>query len=184
MVMLRPSKTMSSSDPSSVPLAFMWQVNSGSSAERHLRDAASRLGLRRFSHGTASNGTGYQTTTQGIGYAIRNGWAIASASIRQTLDTLSSKPTHTLADIGAYKRGVNGPFTATSAFYVDVRGFRKALEDALLPGQTQANRSQYTTYVVPFIAPIRSVSGSTGTTRDGKTDTSTVVVDIGSESRS
>jgi hypothetical protein len=181
LVLFRPSKTMSPNDPSSIPLALMWQENNDISAQQHLNDAVSRLGLSaRLKSGTAPDGTTFRATTQGIGYAIRKGWTIVSLSIPGTLSTLASKPAQSVANIDAYQRGIPRNVIPASTYYFDGQGLRKALEDALLPSQSRAIQSQYRSYVVPFIAPIQHISGSTGATKDGKFDISTLIVDIGS----
>ena len=181
LVLFRPTKTMSPNDPSSIPLALMWQENNDISAQQHLNDAVSRLGLSaQLKSGTAPDGTTFRATTQGIGYAIRKGWTIVGLSIPGTLSTLASKPAQSVANIDAYQRGIPRNVVPASTYYFDGQRLRKALEDALLPTQSQAVQSQYHSYVVPFIAPIQHISGSTGTTKDGKFNVSTLILDIGS----
>jgi hypothetical protein len=159
----------------------MWQDNNDISAQQHLNDAFSRLGLRaQLRSGAAPDGTTFRATTQGVGYAIRNGWTIVSLSIPGTLSTLASRPAQSVATIDAYRRGIPRNVIPASTFYFDGQGLRKALEDALLPTQSQAVQSQYRSYIVPFLAPIQRISGSAGTTKNGKFNISTILVDIGS----
>jgi hypothetical protein len=185
LIMLRPKGAMNANDPSTIPLTLMWQENNDVSAGQHLQDVVTKLGLgSQLSSGTASDGTQYYATKQGIGYAVRKGWAIVSLSLPGTLDTLASRPSRALAGVDAFKRGIPSSFTPTGTLYLDARGLRTDLENLILPTQSSADQSSYNNQIKPFIAPIQTISGSAGSTNDGKIGISTLIVDIGSPSGS
>ncbi|MBV9281916.1 MAG: hypothetical protein JOZ41_17695, partial [Chloroflexi bacterium] len=180
LIMLRPRAAMNANDPSTIPLTLMWQENNDASASQHLQDVVTKLGLGSpLTSATASDGTQYYATKQGIGYAVRKGWAIVSLSLPAALNTLAARPPQSLASVDSFKRGIPGSFTPTGTLYLDARGLRTSLENLILPTQDSTQQASYNNQVKPFIAPIQTISGSAGSTNDGEIGISTLIVDIG-----
>lgn len=162
-----------------IPLSLVWQVRDGRRAAQHLDDLTRRLGLSgQFTPGRTADGTTYQVNRDGYGYAIRQGWAVASLAIRRTIDSLS--PAGSLASSPAY-RTANAPgITPSSVWYVNLRGLRRRLEASILPAVGSSTRLQYEQYARPVVNPLRSLTGSAGISRDGRFGISTIFLGIGS----
>jgi hypothetical protein len=162
-----------------LPLVLAWKVGNDAAARSHLDDVVRRVGAsKQLKTATAPDGTSYQVTKQGFGYAVRSGWAIVSLSIAKALDELSSSGGQNLASAPAYQRGLSAVAKPSAIFYLDATDLRLQLEAALLPTVPSSIRQQYQTTAKPIIAPISSISFGSGTTNDGKASVTRVFVRI------
>ncbi|HLJ66870.1 MAG TPA: DUF3352 domain-containing protein [Chloroflexota bacterium] len=180
LVFFRPAGTLSLSGGTgtTIPLALLWQVGSERSTTAHLQDLVRRMQLgRQLRAMSAVDGTVYHTNAGGYGYAVRRGWAVVSLSIGRTIANLATPPASSLDTVRAYRKGLTPGATNRSVFYINAHDLRVQLERAILPTAPPADQSQYRSMVLPFLAPIQSVSGSTGVA-GGATDVSTWFVGI------
>jgi hypothetical protein len=165
LVMLHPAGriTPNLANTTSIPLSLAWQVRDGASARAHLDDLVRRVGgAGQFQAATMPDGTPYAVSSGGYGYAFSRGWAVVSLSIRDTLQTLTGRPAHNLASLPAYRAALLMGNSPSSVWYLDLRGLRTTIENVVLPSLSAKQRSQYIAQVQPFLAPIQSISGSSG----------------------
>ncbi|MGH2443275.1 MAG: DUF3352 domain-containing protein [Chloroflexota bacterium] len=163
-----------------LPLSLLWQVSSPATAQRDMTDLVRRLlPNARFRLVTLPDGATYRVTVNRYGYAVRNGWAVMSLSIPGILQQLSTPPSAPLAATVGYQHAISPGTKPGSLFLLNVQGLRLQFENSLLPGLNVQMRTQYQSYVQPLLAPIQTISESTGNSGNGKYSVSTAFIGIG-----
>ena len=169
VALLHPAGKMTFRGPTAtnLPLSLLWQVDNPDRALSGLHDLVRQAkASNQLTVATAADGTKYYVSKQGYGYAVHKGWAIASYDVRGTIDALSASPT--LSSNPAFTRASTPGTTATSLWYVDLHGLRVELEDSFLGTVSRSEQQQYNEYARPVLTPLQSISGSAGTSSDGK----------------
>jgi hypothetical protein len=161
-----------------VPAAIVWRVKD---------DFQAATGLDQFVRTTkqsnlftlkSTSGVDYEVANGGYGYAVRDGWAMASLSIAQTVDDFSATPPSTLAESPIFKSVVGSGAPPTSVWYVDIAGLRTQIERSLVPSLPAGDGRLYRQNVQPLLAPLTTLTGSTSTDSGGTTERSTVFLGV------
>ncbi|HZS94997.1 MAG TPA: DUF3352 domain-containing protein [Chloroflexota bacterium] len=178
-VMLKPVDPGGSGGMTDLPAGLMWRTGSARQTFARLGDAAGHLGIPlQLRAGSTPEGTPYRIVPGGSGFGVWHRWAVISGNTPVTLVALEDSVGIHLSQVSAYRHAFPVRGTAIAAMYFDVSGLRSAFETILLPHMGAQARA-YRQFVVPLIAPIHTITGSSVVTDHGHLSEGSLRVRIG-----
>jgi len=182
LVVFHPQTPMpASSGPAGIPAAVLWQVSSTAAAIQALQQTFHEAHITPLARRVAPDGSAYYATAAGYGYAVRQGWAIASLDIPAVMDQLTGSLDGSLARVAVYEKAVPVGATPSAILYIDASSLRETLESVMLPRVGADIAAQYRSQFNLDLTPILSLEGSSGILRSETY--STIRLDVGSGTR-